>query len=192
MKETNKYQLVVIGASFGGIDAVSKILGKMDRKFDIPVVIVMHQAKNINSDLIYVFKNKALAEIKEPLDKEKINKCRVYLAPADYHLLIEKDRTFSYSYSERINFARPSIDLLFETAAETYGENLVSVLLTGANSDGSNGILKTSLYGGLTIVQNPDEAEARSMPESAMKICKVDHVLTLNQISEKLNSFCYE
>jgi len=113
-------------------------------------------------------------------EKELILPGRVYIAPPNYHLMIEEDRTFSLSIDEPVNFARPSIDVLFETAAEVYGQGLIGVILTGANDDGSFGLKRIKDHGGLCIVQHPDTAEVEAMPRSAIATTDVDHILPID------------
>ncbi|MEI7983582.1 MAG: chemotaxis protein CheB, partial [Bacteroidota bacterium] len=112
-----------------------------------------------------------------------------YLAPPNYHLLIEPDFSFTLTIDERVNYARPSIDVLFETAAEAFKDQLIGIILTGANNDGSKGLKKISEYGGLTIVQDPETAEVDSMPRAALRETVVDHILTIDEISTLLNGF---
>ncbi len=115
-------------------------------------------------------------------EKEELRPGKVYLAPANYHLLVEDDRTLSLSVDERVNFARPSVDVLFETASDAFGSRLVGIILTGANRDGSMGLKKIRQNGGLTLVQAPETAFADGMPRAAIAACAADHILPLDQI----------
>jgi len=112
----------------------------------------------------------------------------IYFAPANYHLLVEPDKTFSLSTEARVNYSRPSIDVLFESAADTYMDRLVGIILTGANSDGTNGAARIKELGGLIIAQDPETAEADAMPMSVVKHVQVDHILALNRIGDFINS----
>jgi two-component system, chemotaxis family, protein-glutamate methylesterase/glutaminase len=188
-----KYKAIVIGTSWGGLDAISKILAGMPEDFVLPVVVVIHRLRNVESSLVDLIGKKTKLKVKEVDEKEPLSPGMVYLAPANYHVLIEKDLTFSLSVDEPVLFSRPSIDVLFESAAEAYGDQLVGVILTGANSDGSKGLKKISSMGGLTIVQLPDEAEVSTMPLSALRLVKPDHILSLNQIKDFfIKLHCYE
>ena len=130
--------------------------------------------------------------VREAAEKEPILPNTAYIAPPNYHLLVEADRTFSFASTEKVNYARPSVDMLFITAAETYQSHLIGVILTGANSDGSHGLKIIKEYGGLTIVQNPATAEAASMPEAALKATSVDYILSLEDIGHLLNQITRE
>ncbi|MBC7863308.1 MAG: chemotaxis protein CheB, partial [Bacteroidia bacterium] len=118
--------------------------------------------------------------------KEKIEPGKVYIAPSGYHLLIETDRTFSLTIDERVNFARPSIDVLFETAADAYRNQLIGIVLTGSNNDGTNGIKKIKELGGLAIIQNPETAESSYMPASALSAIEADYILSLERMPDVL------
>ena len=127
--------------------------------------------------------------VEEPEDKDPIIQGHIYIAPPDYHLLVEYG-SFSLSTEEPVIFARPSIDVLFESAAESYGEKAIGVILTGANSDGSHGVAAIKTHGGLVIVQDPVTAEAPAMPESAIKATQIDRILPLSEISPFLVKIC--
>lgn len=181
------YGLVVIGGSSGGMQAVMKILAGLDPLFTIPVVIVLHQFKNSKSRLISILQSKTKIPVKEPLDKEKIEPSTIYVAPPDYHLMIEADKSFAYSYSETINYSRPSIDVLFETAGHVYKNNLAAILLTGANDDGAKGIKYIGMAGGLTLIEDPASAEMPMIPKAALELFKPDKILHLNTIATEIN-----
>ncbi|HEY8400524.1 MAG TPA: chemotaxis protein CheB [Cytophagaceae bacterium] len=120
--------------------------------------------------------------VKEGEEKEPIREGYVYFAPPDYHMLVDYDETISLSKDEKVNFSRPSIDVLFESAADVFGSSLIGIILTGSSSDGANGLLKIKKNGGLTIVQSPEEAEYRLMPEAALKLSGTQNVFTLEEI----------
>ena len=128
-------------------------------------------------------------QVKEAADKQTIQPATAYLAPPSYHLLVEYDRVLCLTVDEPVHYARPSIDVLFETAADVYGERLIGVILTGANSDGSQGLKRIQQYGGLTIVQNPATAESPFMPQSAIEAAKPDHIVDLAAIGPLLRTF---
>lgn len=177
---------VVIGASAGGIDALSLLLPKIPANSQVPVFIVQHISPDSKSFIVDILDNHCNVIVKEALHTEIIVPGVVYFAPPDYHLLIEDDYTLSLSADEKVNFSRPSIDLLFETAADVYGMNLTGIILTGANKDGSAGLKKIKEAGGKTIVQNPEQSFMSEMPEAAIKACQPDKILSLAQIAEVL------
>jgi two-component system, chemotaxis family, protein-glutamate methylesterase/glutaminase len=177
------YQAVVIGASAGGLDAFSKVLSMLPKDFSLAVVLCLHlpeQRKNIFPELIARY---AKIPSKEAEDKETIRAGWIYTAPEGYHLLIEQGGTFSLSTEDPVNFSRPSIDVLLESAAHAYGEQLVGILLTGANTDGAEGMKQIQRLGGLTIVQDPSTASSPQMPEAAIRINRPDFILTLSEIA---------
>ena len=177
-----KYEAVVIGVSAGGTEALSTILPSLPGEFKLPIVIVQHMHPNSDNFLAKLLTEKTQLTVKEAEEKEKITAGTIYLAPANYHLLIEDDRTFLLSTAERVNYARPSIDVLFETAADVFGAGLIGVILTGANSDGSQGLKRIKEKGGLTIVQDPNTADMDSMPRAALAAFAVDHVVTIDEL----------
>lgn len=181
-----KREAVVIGASSGGMKALLKIFSGLPRDFKMPIVVVQHIKATSENYSVEVFGNHCRLPVKEAEEKEKIAGGAIYLAPPDYHLLIEPDKTFSLSVDEKVNFARPSIDVLFESAAFAYKSSLVGILLTGANHDGAAGMLKIKNAGGLTISQDPETAECAVMPEAAIKLGAADLVLSLQEIPDLL------
>ena len=146
----------------------------------------MHIGNNNINTYLSILNNKTVFTVKEAEEKEKINSKRVYFAPPNYHLQIEKDLTLSLSTDKKINYSRPSIDVLFETAAWTYKNELLGVLLTGSNSDGAEGLKTIKDFGGITIVENPETAVAKLMPETAIKKCTPNYILDLELIPGKL------
>jgi two-component system, chemotaxis family, protein-glutamate methylesterase/glutaminase len=181
-----KYEAVVLGVSSGGMNALKVIFSCLPEDFNIPVVIVQHLNARSNSEWIKLLNDKSRLDIKEADEKEEIKKGKIYIAPPNYHLLIERNKTFSFTIDERVNFARPSIDVLFESAAEACKDKLIGVILTGSNSDGTNGMKKIKEYGGLTIAQDPHTAESPFMPASAIAAIQMDHVLPLGGIIDLL------
>lgn len=182
----SKFEAVVIGASAGGLDVFMRIFKKFDKDFPVPVIVVQHLHADSDGAMIEILDRISKLKIKEADEKEITKAGYVYFAPANYHLLIEKDYTLSLSIDAKVNYSRPAIDVLFESAADVYGASLVGVLLTGANSDGAKGLMKIKNAGGITMVQNPESAYAASMPESAMRLFKVDHVVEPDQIASKI------
>ncbi|MFP4469709.1 MAG: chemotaxis protein CheB [Bacteroidales bacterium] len=178
-----KYLAVVIGVSAGGMNALGKILPVLPGDFPLPVIIVQHVSPLSDNYMIRHFNSHSNITVKEADEKEKIKPGTAYFAPPNYHLLIEKDFTFSLSVDERVNFSRPSIDVMFETAIDAYCSSLIGIILTGANNDGSKGLKKLKDCGGLTIVQDPADAEVRAMPEAAIRLVKPDQILKIDQIA---------
>ncbi|HKI89080.1 MAG TPA: chemotaxis protein CheB [Draconibacterium sp.] len=177
---------IVAGASLGGIEAIRKILFALPANFNIPVVFVLHiGTSNINS-YISMLNDNSVFTVKEAEEKEYIKSNTVYFAPPNYHLLVEKNHTFSLSTDEKVNFSRPSIDVLFETAAWTYKENLLGILLTGMNNDGAAGLQTIKKYGGITITENPETAHAQIMPRSAIEMFTPDFILDLKDIPNQI------
>jgi two-component system chemotaxis response regulator CheB len=184
----HSYEAIVVGVSAGGLDALEEILPKFDKDMTIPVMIVQHQSHDSDDFLIRYFDRLCRHSVKEGEDKMPVESGTIYFAPANYHLLVETDKTLSLSTEARVNYSRPSIDVLFESAADTYTDRLVGIILTGANPDGTNGAARIKELGGLIIVQDPETAEAKAMPMSVIKHIQVDHILSLNRIGEFVNS----
>jgi two-component system, chemotaxis family, protein-glutamate methylesterase/glutaminase len=184
--ESENYQAVVIGASAGGMKAIRKLLEELPETFMLPVIIVEHLSPRSENYWIKVLKKECKIAVKEADEKEKIKKSTVYVAPPGYHLLVEKDFTFTLTSDERVNYSRPSIDVLFETASDAYKNTLVGIILTGANADGAEGLKKIKKAGGLTIVQSPETAEVDAMPLAAIKRAKPDYVLDIKEIADLL------
>lgn len=156
----------------------------------MPVFIVQHISPKSDNYLVEILQKTSNLKIQEAEEKEKIKAGNIYIAPPNYHLLIEEDLTTSLSTEERISFARPSVDVLFESAAYVYTSKLIGVILTGANKDGASGMKKIKELGGTAIVQNPDTAEVNSMPIAAIRSVNVDYVLNLEEIGPKIVELC--
>jgi two-component system chemotaxis response regulator CheB len=181
-----KYQAIAIGASAGGLHALTFLLEQLPADYPIPVIVSQHRAKDQKELLEEVLQHKCKIRIKQADEKEKIESGFAYIAPPAYHLLVERDGTFSLSSDEHVSFSRPSIDVLFESAAEVFREKLIAVILTGANNDGANGISVVKKYGGLTIAQSPREAQYPYMPQAAINYGGVENILTLKEIQHFL------
>lgn len=187
MSNSKKFKAIIIGASAGGLDAISKILSEI-KDVSIPVIIVQHFPDTIDCSLVDYFSKINGVKIEEANDKHSINQSTVYIAPAGYHLLIEEDATFSLSKDDKVCYARPSIDVTFESGALAYGENLIGILLTGANSDGTNGLKYIKKLGGHVVIQNPKTAEVSFMPENASLNVESDAILDLEQIPDYIKN----
>jgi two-component system chemotaxis response regulator CheB len=178
----NTYHAIVIGASAGGLYAISYLLESLPEDYSIPIIIVQHRSKYPKDLLEEVLQNKCKIKVKQADEKEKIQAGVVYVAPPDYHLLIEENHTFSLSTDELINYSRPSIDVLFESAADVYKDKLMGIILTGTNSDGAAGIRAINNNKGLTIAQDPIEAEHSVMPLAAIETGGINYVFKLHEI----------
>ncbi len=181
-----KYEAIVIGVSSGGMTALKFIFSALPSDFSIPIIIVQHINANSDNQWIDLLNKKSNLTIKEADEKEKIVSGTTYIAPANYHLLIENDKTFSLTIDERVNFARPSIDVLFESAADAYKNKLIGIVLTGSNNDGAKGIKRIKELGGMAIIQDPETAESSTMPESAIAVVQPDYILSLEKIVQLL------
>ncbi|WP_341964296.1 chemotaxis protein CheB [Pseudomonas sp. RC10] len=173
---------IVIGASAGGVEALLKIFRPLRKGFKLPIVAVLHLPDERRSLLAEVFAAQLGIPVKEADDKESIAPGTLYFAGPGYHLSVEADKTFSFSQEERVYHSRPSIDILFESAADAYDARLAGVLLTGANNDGAKGMARIKEYGGLTVVQDPADAVARTMPDAALALHTPDFLLPLPDI----------
>jgi two-component system chemotaxis response regulator CheB len=179
-------EAVVIGSSAGALEALSSILPALPAKFNLPVMAVVHLPPDKRSNLAELLQAKCRIPVREADDKEPIAAGTVYFAPPDYHLLIEPDKSLSLSSDEPVLFSRPSIDVLFESAADAYGCGLIGIILTGANQDGAKGMRAVVGAGGAAIVQNPGGAYAAAMPEAAIEMCPSARVLSLDGIAAYL------
>jgi two-component system chemotaxis response regulator CheB len=180
------YQAVIIGCSKGGIKALCEILSGIPRDFPLPIIIVSHLCPDTSSKLSSILSQSSHISVQDAEEKVRPKAHHAYIAPPNYHLLIDDDGTFALNVDPKVSFSRPSIDVSFETAAEFYQENLISVILTGANSDGTHGTKMVKKNGGLVIVQSPETAEARTMPESVIAAGYADYIVLLENISTKL------
>jgi len=179
-------ELVVIGASAGGFEALQAVLTGLPASLRLPIAVVLHLPDNHESRLAELFGHRLALRSREARDKESLEPGAVYFAPAGYHLSIERDRSFSLSCEERVSYARPAIDVLFQSAADACGPGLAAILLTGANFDGAAGLLGTQIAGGLAVVQDPAEAEVPTMPEAALRRMTPDLILSLAEIHSLL------
>jgi len=161
---------------------LTELLPTIPANYPIPIVIVVHLHPRQDNSHIDRLGGLCALRVKEADEKEPLQPGMIYLAPPNYHLLIEKDHTFSLSVDERVNYSRPAIDVLFESAAQAYGAHVVGVVLTGANNDGAEGLRQIKERGGLTVVQDPRTAESTYMPQAAQEATPVDHVLSVPEI----------
>jgi len=186
------YRAIVIGSSTGGMEALRIILEVLPKDFPVPILVAQHISPHSDNYLAKFLDSACKVSVKEAEEKEKAIPGHVYLAPPNYHLLVEDDGFISLSVEARVSYARPSIDVLFESAAEAYNRGLIGIVLTGANYDGSNGLKRIKEYGGLTIVQDPVTARADAMPRAAIRATKVDYITPLAEIGQLLNKIIEE
>lgn len=177
-------EAIVIGTSAGGIKALLGLLGKLPEHVQIPIIIVVHMPEARETRLAEVFQYHMAAKVVIAGDKEHVVPGRVYFAGPGYHLSIEQNRSFSVSCEDPVHYSRPSIDILMSSAADAYGASLVGILLTGANQDGAEGMARIHEVGGLTVVQDPAEAEIAVMPKSALDLFTPDFVFPLQEIQK--------
>ncbi len=184
-----RFDIIMIGGSAGSIPIIIQILKGLPLSFSIPVVVVIHRLKNVISRMDDLLTSEIkIKKIIEPNDKTMIEAGAIYLAPQNYHLLIEKDYSFSLDYSEPVNFSRPSINVSFESASKIYKQHTVAVLLTGANKDGAEGMETVVKAGGLAIVQSLETAEYKEMPMAAIEKKIKAHIFSPQQITTFLSN----
>lgn len=181
------YKLVAIGGSAGSIEVIIKILEDLST-LSLAIIIIIHRKGSLQSALADLLNLRTSLQVKEAEEKEVILPGYVYIAPPDYHLLIEQNHTISLDYSEKINFSRPSIDVTFKCAADVYGKGVIGILLSGGNSDGVMGLASIKKAGGYCVVQDPESALVSFMPQHALNEIKVDKVLHEDQLAGFLNS----
>jgi len=181
------HKAIVIGCSAGGVQALSTLLGGLAQNLPAPVIVVCHMGSEDTHMFCDILNHRSRLPVTEALERHPPVMGTVYIAPASYHLLIERDGCFALSVDDRVCFCRPAIDVLFCSASAYYRQHLIGVVLTGANDDGSQGLKAIRQRGGLGIVQTPDSAEAKAMPESAIRIAGADHIVSLPEIAPHLN-----
>jgi two-component system chemotaxis response regulator CheB len=180
------YDLVVIGGSAGGIEALNILLGALPARFAPAVMIVTHLPPVSPSYLVQAFAHRCALPVLEPDAGEQITPGRVHVAPPGYHMLVEVDRTVALSTDAAVRFSRPSIDVLFESAATVYGKRLLAILLSGANDDGAQGLVRVRALGGTTWVQAPDTAASPEMPRAAIERGAADSIYTPETMARRL------
>lgn len=179
--------MVTVGGSAGSLEVILQILRGLKKNVSFAVVIVLHRKSDSDSSLTDLLSYHSSLPVKEVEDKDFVQGGKAYLAPANYHLLVEKNDTFSLDFSEKINFSRPGIDVTFQTAAEAFQDSLVAVLLSGANADGCEGLKTVKKFDGQTIVQDPLTAEVSFMPQNAIYQSVADYILSPEEIISFLN-----
>jgi two-component system chemotaxis response regulator CheB len=179
---------VVIGTSAGGIEALGILLPSLVAGYRLPVIIAIHLSADRPSLLAEIFAPRCRVRVKEAEDKETLEPGVVYFAPPGYHLLIERGKYFGLSVEEPVHYSRPSIDVLFDSALDVYGNRLLGILLTGANEDGAEGLCAIHAAGGAAVVQDPTTASSREMPAAALRDCPSARVLTLQEMVPLLHA----
>jgi len=184
---SNRIRAVVIGGSTGSIDVLLRLLPALKAPLSFALIIVVHRGNTADSALADLLSIKTNIPIKEVDDKDVVEQGSIYLAPADYHLLIEHDGTFSLDDSEKVNYSRPSIDVTFESASDVYGRTLVGIILSGANADGTAGLNVIKKGGGVLIAQKPQTAQIGFMPQQAILHADIDLILDIDELIEFVN-----
>jgi two-component system chemotaxis response regulator CheB len=183
------YGLVVIGCSWGGFQGLRRLFSDLPADFPIPIVVVQHRLAQADDGLDASMQSASALPITDVTDKEPLVGGAIYLAPSDYHTIVD-GKSLALSTEDAVNFARPSIDILFETAANSYGDSLIAVILTGANDDGAQGLRRVKELGGYIIVQDPGSAVRREMPDAALEQVRADLVVPLEEIGPRLVQLC--
>lgn len=184
----DRFKAIVIGGSAGSFQVITKILAELNPQMDLPIILCLHRLKHVRNGFVEALSIKAKRPIVEPMDKEKIKKGIVYLAPANYHLYLELGYQFAISTEEMVNNSRPSIDLTFDTVSYVYKDKVLGIMLSGANKDGAWGMKRLKDRGGYAIVQDPAECTIDTMTTATIKITQVDKVLKTDQIIRLLNT----
>lgn len=182
------YELIIIGTSAGGIEALREIVSNLDNPKELPIIILQHMSTKGPSYLSSILNSYSRKPTFEVEDKMEIKKGHIYVPAPNYHMLMEKDWTLSLNVEDRVSYARPSIDVLFESVADACHERVVALLLTGANHDGANGIKCISDKGGYTIVQDPETAYASEMPKSALRVMQPNFIGSIKEIKLHLEA----
>jgi two-component system chemotaxis response regulator CheB len=185
-----EYEIIAIGTSWGGMQAVSRLLDALDERVHQPIVVVQHRSpESEDGALAHILGSHTKRIVCDPNDKTQLERDHVYLGPPDYHLLVE-DGHVALSTDEPVQFARPSIDVLFDSVADSYGERAIGVVLTGANDDGAAGLARIQERGGVVVVQEPATSERRTMPDAAIAATHADAILPLDEIPKFLYGLC--
>lgn len=183
----SKCDAIFIGGSAGSLEVLLKVLPDLKENIGFAIVVVLHRKPGSDEILTELLASRTHIPVKEVEEKDKVEPGFIYLAPSDYHLLLEKDATFSLDHTEKVNYSRPSIDVTFESAADLYKDALVGMLLSGANADGVAGLLKIKKLGGRVIIQHPDSAMVSYMPAQAGLYVNYDEMLRIEEIAGWIN-----
>jgi two-component system, chemotaxis family, protein-glutamate methylesterase/glutaminase len=184
------YELIAVGTSWGGLSALSRFLDDLPPEVEQPIVVAQHRsAESHDGGLGSLLGGHTRRVVRDAEDKDRLERGHVYLAPPDYHPLVERG-SLALSTDEAVHFARPSIDVLFESTADAYGERAIGIILTGANDDGASGLARIKQRGGVAIVQDPETSERRRMPDAALEAVDADAVLRLEEMGKFLYGLC--
>ena len=181
---------IVVGCSSGGLEALRILLAGLDPRLSQPVLVCCHSGSEAVDLMCELLARTSTLPVTEAIERHPVRGGEVQVAPTGYHLLVEGTRHFALSVDPRVCHARPSIDVLFASAAEVWRDTLIGVVLTGANADGAQGLLKLRRHGGCAIVQTPESATARAMPQAALDLAGADHCVSLDEIAPLLNQLC--
>lgn len=180
--------MLVIGGSAGSLDVLLRVFPKLKSDLHFPIVIVLHRKSSSDSSLTDLFSSRTNIEVKEIEDKQSLMPGKIYVAPADYHVLFEKEDLLSLDFSEKVNYSRPSIDVTFESASEIFGAGVVCLVLSGANGDGAHGLRIVKHHGGRAIIQDPTTAESPYMPLQMLLAVTPDAILKTEEMAEFINA----
>jgi two-component system, chemotaxis family, protein-glutamate methylesterase/glutaminase len=184
------YEVICIGASWGGLHAVGRVLQDLPEEVDVPIVVAQHRhpdsLERMLADLLHLRSKRTVVGVE---DQTPLDRGRVYLAPPDYHVLVQRG-SLALSLDDRVQYSRPSIDVLFESAAYAYGPAAIGIILTGANEDGAAGLALIKRRGGVAVVQDPREAVRRTMPDAAIAATAADAILPLEEIARFIYGLC--
>lgn len=186
MSDFKGYKVIVIGASSGGIDTLSRLLPELVTKTNLPIVVVLHRGIDNDVSLINLFKQQFNLNVKTANEREPLQSGMIYFAPSQYHLLIEESGCFSYSRDDKVMYSRPSIDVLFDSAALVFDDKVIAVLLSGANHDGRDGIIKVKARGGLAVVEDPFTAHTKTMPQAAINTGCIDIISSIKNMPQSI------
>lgn len=185
-----RFDVVVVGVSAGGVDLLLNLLPALPADFPVPIVVCLHSAIDVTGGLVHLLSGRARIAVREAHDKDPLKPGCVYLAPGGYHLLLERDRTASLSLDAPVRFARPSIDVLFDSAAHAFRERTLGVILSGANDDGAAGARAIKAAGGMLVVQDPATAQVPDMPRAAIAVAEPDELVTPEALPALLLQLC--
>jgi two-component system, chemotaxis family, protein-glutamate methylesterase/glutaminase len=186
-----KYDVIGVGASWGGLHAVGRLLETLPEATWPAIVLVQHRSpESLRGELERLLQTRSRLPVQEVSDKDAVEPNRVYVAPPDYHVLVERG-WFALSVDERVQHARPSVDVLLESIADSYRERAIGIVLTGANADGAEGLARIKARGGVAIVQDPGTAERRAMPDAAIAATHADAILPLEEMGRFLYGLCF-
>ena len=181
--ENNIIDAIVIGTSAGGLEALTQVFANLPKDYPVPILVVIHLPPDKVSLMADIFNDKCDLNVVEAMDKQPIEPGHIYFAPPNYHMMVEHGGSIALSSEEAVRYSRPSIDVLFETAADAYRENLLGIILTGANNDGANGLKQIMAQGGSALIQDPNTAEMDAMPIAAAKKCPHAGIANLQAIN---------